>query len=276
VAATAGRLVCLWALPADRRPVRLSAETHRARPDALIILRTVARNGPSPKIIRGLCTAAARGGKLTMLQWMRTNMYSIFTKLYDPTATNPSLRLAAAEGGHVAVLQWLRVTYKGYNHTSCTSDILHPHWAGLSCVAAARAGQLPVVQWLRANGCDCQGVHACNAAAGGGHLPVLQWLRANGSEWHRDTVAMAARGGHLEVIQWLRSNGCEWGEWPWANGACSAAVDGGHLTVLQWLRANGCRWHKQSCLDLVQRKQRDRPQEEAHLWTALMEWIVAH
>jgi hypothetical protein len=79
----------------------------------------------------------------------------------------------------------------------------------------------------------------------------------------------------MEVIKWLRSSGWEWGERE--DGACSAAVDGGHLL----LGCGGCgpmaarRWLKGSCLNLVQRKQRDRPQEEAHLWTAAMGWIGA-
>jgi hypothetical protein len=298
VTATAARLAWVWALPAGCRPLWLFADTP-ARTG--VMMSTVARWGSLAAFqwalqITGLsqwalqsmfsagcdplsiCRAAARGGKLTTLQWMSDDLkhlageilasgYSGQQALFSTSGGGmASLRIAAAEGGHVAVLQWLRATYD----CTCTSG------PGLSCVAAARAGQLAVVQWLRANGCDCESVRAYWAAAKGGHLPVLQWLRANGCEWDRPDALAGV------------------------DGACFLAARGGHLTVLQWLRANGCPWVQALCLDVARRQQHkaerlavaaaerrrdtngtaaagdeDRLQEEAHLWTTITEWIVA-
>ena len=193
---------------------------------------------------RGLCGAAARGGHLETLQWLRANghPWNVFTCA------------AAAEGGHLEVLQWARANGCEWDEDTCFEAAQGGHlevlqwarangceWDEGTCSLAARGGHLEVLQWARANGCkwnEC----TCSCAAQGGHLEVLQWARANGCEWNGSTCSSAAREGHLEILQWARANGCEW-----TKGTCTCAARGGHLEVLKWLRANGCEWDKRQC-----------------------------
>jgi hypothetical protein len=188
-----------------------------------------------------ICAAAAEGGHLAVLQWLRANdEWDGHSCEWDEQTC-----VGAAQGGHLAVLQWARAN-------GC-------EWDADTCSSAAQGGHLATLQWARANGCEW-GELTCPAAAYGGHLAVLQWARANGCEWDADTCLNAAQCGHLAVLQWARENGCEWDE-----GTCRDAAYGGHLAVLQWARLNGCPWDAETCLAAAER---------GHL--AILQWARAN
>ena len=165
----------------------------------------------------GVCTGAAAGGHLAVLQWAHHNGC-----LWGEMTCE-----RAAKGGHLVVLQWAR-------QNGCP-------WDQSTCSGAADGGHLAVLQWARQNGCPWD-EETCTGAALGGHLAVLQWARQNGCSWNEGTCAWAAGGGHLAVLQWAHQKGC-----PWDEGTCSEAAEGGHLVVLQWARQNGCPWDKDNC-----------------------------
>lgn len=168
------------------------------------------------------CAAAAQGGHLRTLQWLREN----------GCPWNSLTCRRAAEEGHLHVLQWARIH-------GCP-------WDGFVCAGAARGGRLDVLQWARANDCPWDS-RTCTEAAREGHLEILQWARVNGCPWDSWTCAGAAQRGHLDVLQWLRANGC-----PWDGTACTGAAEGGHLGVLKWARANGCPWERSECVRVAE------------------------
>lgn len=104
--------------------------------------------------VRGakLCTLAAKGGHLAVLQWARWQGCP-----WDETTCQ-----GAAEGGHLAVLQW-----------AWRYDCPRDKW---TCEGAARGGHLAVLLWARQYGCPWD-EWTCKGAARGGHLAVLQWVR---------------------------------------------------------------------------------------------------
>jgi len=133
---------------------------------------------PALKILRGrgcswtaeTCWAAALGGHLEALQWLR-----LPEKLEGQCDWDSRACVAAAEGGNLEMLQWLRLPDKLEGQCRRHDEI---------CTAAAGRGDLEMLQWLRfpdkpEGQCDWH-ARACVAAAGGGHLEVLQWLREPG------------------------------------------------------------------------------------------------
>ena len=163
-----------------------------------------------------ICKAAARAGKLEVLQWARANGCP-----WSATCSK------AAAGGHLEVLQWAHAN-------GCP-------WNELTCSEAAKGGHLAVLKWARANGCPWDEL-TCSEAAARGHLAVLKWARANHCPWWDIYIcADAAKKGHLKVLQWARANGGTWG------ATCSIAAARGHLAVLKWAHAKGCPWNELTC-----------------------------
>ena len=174
-----------------------SGRIKELRPDeaaergCLSTLRSLHRRGRAELTVN-LCTSAAKGGQLEVLEWLRENECP-----WDKNTCEE-----AAYSGHLEVLQWAR-------ENGCP-------WKEDTCWSAAQGGQLEALQWARENGCPWD-ERTCRSAAWGGHLPVLQWARENGCPWDETTCACAAWCGHLEMLQWARENGCPWNEetcWP--------------------------------------------------------------
>jgi len=161
-----------------------------------------------------LCSAAARGGHLHVLQWLRSRD--------PPHAWGKLTCAAAAQGGHLEVLQWLRY------QSRCP-------WSVNSCSAAARGGHLEVLKWMRSQKHRCRwDANTCSSAAAVGNLTVLQWLRNQNPPcpWNSHAVCYAAAGGHVETLLWLLNQNppC-----PISNSAYVHAARGGHLSVLKLL-----------------------------------------
>jgi hypothetical protein len=74
------------------------------------------------------CNAAARGGHLAVLQWLREH----------DCPWDWGTCVGAARAGQLEVLQWAREHGCPWN-----TDV---------CLDAAQAGQLEVLQWMRKNG----------------------------------------------------------------------------------------------------------------------------
>ena len=104
----------------------------------------------------GLCSLAARAGKLEALQRLRA----------DGCQWDNRTCAEAAKGGHLNVLQWARAI-------GCD-------WDDRTCSLAAMSGHLAVLQWARTNGCAWDANTLRYASWGGGHPAVLEWARANG------------------------------------------------------------------------------------------------
>ena len=194
-----------------------------------------------------ICAAAAGGGHLKLLKWLRRADKKEGECQWDEWTC-----AYAARGGHLKVLKWLRQL--GKPEGQCP-------WNTRACWYAAEAGHRDVLLWLRRVGkpegqCPWD-MYTCAFAAKGGQLEALRWLRRPGKpegqcEWNESTCANAAEKGHLEVLQWLRQPGKLEGQCPWSADTCHAAAKGGHLQVLQWLRIpkyeDVCPWNIYTCL----------------------------
>ena len=99
-----------------------------------------------------LCTAAAYGGQLEVLKWLRENSYP----------WNAGTCAFAAWGGHLGVLQWARA--KG-----CP-------WDAKTCTGAAGEGHLEVLQWARENGCPWNADTCASSASNNGHKKLQAWI----------------------------------------------------------------------------------------------------
>ena len=80
--------------------------------------------------VGGLCSAAAAGSHLALLQWVHKQGCSL----------DRSTCSSAAGGGHLAVLQWLR-------QIGCS-------WDKETCAKAAEGGHLALLEWARQSGCS--------------------------------------------------------------------------------------------------------------------------
>ncbi|KAL6045080.1 Poly(ADP-ribose) polymerase catalytic domain containing protein [Balamuthia mandrillaris] len=200
--------------------------------------------------------AAARGGQLETLKWMKHEIEARNAAAVhalapddgeDSTENEQNLRHLdlirpfwfAAEGGHFHLLRWV-VGELGYNPAASMAEG-YPLFA-----AAAGGGRVDILEWLQ----DKLGLvfdgnrQACAAAAGGGHLEALQWLVARGGKLDRVVSARAAAGGQLHVLQWLFAVGC-----PWEDSAVGGVAEGGHIEVLRWLvQERGAEALENACL----------------------------
>ncbi len=203
-----------------------------------------------------VCSAAARGGHLSILQWLTSPLAAACT--WDARDTF----LCAAEGGHVNILNHLmqrldrhdkhaafvirhapyRAAANGhlqvleylYHHTSFVIE------DDLSIIAA-EGGHLHILIWIRKLYLPCS-VKTCAGAAQRNHFEVLKWLREAGYPWNESTTAAAALAGNLEMLKWARSKGCR------IDTACAAAAAGnGDIPMLEWLREEGCEWNASAC-----------------------------
>jgi hypothetical protein len=159
------------------------------------------------------CSAAARGGQIEVLQWLRAEGYS----------WNASECMRAAEGDQLDTLKWLHAQSAPWNSGTITEAAKHGH---LDIIELARE-QHPPCPWHE---------NAYHDAAGSGHLHILKWLFARGCPMPNNDLALsypipvAARGcGSIEVIQWLRAHDVSW------RGAAYCAAGSGHLDLLQWM-----------------------------------------
>ena len=102
-----------------------------------------------------LCAAAATGGQLERLHWLRAN----------GCPWNEDTCKCAAMNGQLTVLQRARAN-------GCP-------WDRNTCSFAARHGHLEALQWLLANGCPWK-LTQCNlAAAEKSHTDVLAWINTH-------------------------------------------------------------------------------------------------
>jgi hypothetical protein len=165
-------------------------------------------------------SAAAKGGHLELLRWLRKDI-GLSWRTHEGS-------WAAGASGNMQVLLW--IVFDG-----CT---LHRS----ACVEAAKRGDVLMLRWL----CDA-GVElpsSCTAeAAGGGHLEALKWLHRRAVLWHVRTAACAAGRGHLELLQWAVGRGCPWN----ASDVMREAAMGGHVHVLQWACQHVRAWSTEVC-----------------------------
>jgi len=167
------------------------------------------------------CAAAAKGGQLRVLKWLRERNCP-----WDEDTCE-----GAARNGHFEILQWAR-------EEGCP-------WDFNTCLGAAKGGHLEVLQWLREKRCPWNSL-TCMGAAKGGNLEVLQWAREEGCPWDIWTCYAAARKGRLEILKWARANGC-----PWDSQTCTYAAVNNKLGVLRWAIENGCPYKEQDIQEHV-------------------------
>lgn len=171
----------------DKWPQPLSFEM--AKEGQIEAFRWALAQSPPLRLNAGMCRAAAQGGQLEMLQWLRAQGCSWSHYTCE----------AAVKNGHLGVLQWAHA-----NGCELRYSMLR---------TAAWSGHLEVFRWLYV---DCGlrepplDAQVCMYAAKRGRLEILQWLRAQSPpyEWDARTVAVALDKGHHAVVEWARANGC--------------------------------------------------------------------
>jgi len=141
------------------------------------------------------CAAAASGGHLQMLQWLRAQS--------PPCPWNSHTCWEAAQRGHLHVLQWVRA-----QEPPCP-------WDDNLLEAAIFGEQVHVMAYLAEQG-HAVAAEACDEAVRYGRLEALKWLRSRKPPcpWSRDGIqeAFAESEGYAspearaEIRAWLADN----------------------------------------------------------------------
>lgn len=105
------------------------------------------------------CSAAAEGGQLEALIWLRERDFP-----WDDEVTQ-----FATYNGYLELLRWALE-----NACPAQNDLRE---------SAAHGGHVDVLQFLKERGFQ-SALRECNMAADGGHLEALIWSRQNGSSWN--------------------------------------------------------------------------------------------
>jgi hypothetical protein len=217
-----------------------------------------------------ICEAAASVGRLSMLQWLRTQGCEL----------NSGVWRGACRRGSVDILEWLQ---RMAPHTRPARSSTSPARDGelLLFRAAAKGGHLAALAWLQpqpppppppqpglGGGTEIDVGGDAASVRVGSERQVRVW---------QAIVASAAAGGHLNVLSWAErrrppttaverpstgggggDDGGGGGAPPAAaaaaaaaaypSAACDGAALGGHLAALRWLRERGCEWGQRTCL----------------------------
>jgi hypothetical protein len=162
--------------------------------------------------LRGLCQAAAWGGQLETLQWLRARGYD-----WDRTVA------CAVERGHVAVAEWAVA-----------------HGAPVGHLWTNGRGGVPMYELLDRIGYDWTQFFGTNC------LPPadLEWLVARGGRPLLESDHMADQS--LETLAWLETRGAA----PTAAKFEAAAV-AGRVDIVEWLDARGCPYDRDQCIAAV-------------------------
>ncbi|CAM9700651.1 unnamed protein product [Ectocarpus sp. 6 AP-2014] len=164
--------------------------------------------------------AAAQGGNLSILTYVE----SCIRRRGDVVDTaDSSLCTAAAAGGHVHILQWALANGRCiWSADTVRMAALHGHlhvfrwgmengcymYRGVSVMRwAARGGHVVLLDWLLGNGFIAD-ARLTVLAACRGHLGVLQWAYSRQLALFNENTWNAAVSKGPEIMQWLREKGC--------------------------------------------------------------------
>ncbi len=224
-------------------------------------------------------TAAAKGGHLTVLQWLKTQGFAWSAITCSCAARFGHLEvlkwakendcpwdertpLNAIEGGHLEVFKWAIANGCPYNYDKCYEMALQARWHSpkeperyqflSKCSDAAAKGDLEAVKAALHEGCPWDQKRSCYQAAKHGHLEFLKWALNSGYKLSALDIGIgAAEGGHLDILKWMQKVFRDtYGEEKALEHimccapVCSAAAKGGHLEVLKWARENDIPWNQ--------------------------------
>jgi len=193
------------------------------------------------------CAAAAKGGHLHVLQFLRSQHMN--------AKWNRNTPMKAAERGHLEVLRWAienrcpvdAYTYHGaamYGHVHILEYLhtTHAPYDAFAANMAAQMGHLHVLEWFKEHGYVLWQDRILQHAARENQIKVLEWACSQPSTRFQratgltaDIMASAAGGGHVEAMQWLRDRGTDWSAF-----VSETAAREGKLEALKWLVDKGC------------------------------------
>ena len=171
---------------------------------------------------RRVVDAAAEGGHLSILTYVESCIRLRYQSV--EVSDKSSLCTAAATGGHVHVLQWALENDRCiWNADTVRMAALNGHlhvfewgmangcymYRGVSVMRwAARGGYVALLDWLLANGFIAD-ARITVLAVCRGHLQVLQWAYNRQLPlFNKKTWAAAVSRGDPAMLQWLREKGC--------------------------------------------------------------------
>jgi hypothetical protein len=210
-------------------------------------------------------TSSALSGSLPKLAWLCD----------DQNCPLPAdVVEAAAEGGSLEMLQWLKQRGCAFRKRTTFSAARRAHnipvlrfllhegcdWHDDVCNEAAAVGDLEQLKWLDQHGAILQNSTPQDAARSG-VVSIFEWLQQQHLELSCHVMSKAAQYGHLSLCKWLYNAGC-----PWDSSACRGAVDGGHLEVLRFLHDSGCLWNEEYILYSAVVATRNKANMLQYLW----------
>ena len=235
------------------------------------ILQWAVDNGVT--IIKTACCAAALGGHLETLQWLKALEY--------PWKETEAISAYAIKGGHLKIVKWLYREDCDFPENCCDFAALggslealkwlHKNgfgWSEQAISYAARRGHLDILQWLLLENVHPFSFHLYSTAAANGHFEILKWAKKHGihdSCINDDIVIAAASSGNREILQWalgkfsckpeklmMYANSVEMLEWLKSAGykpgsALITAAGRGNIPALQWLVKNNANLEDYAC-----------------------------
>lgn len=184
------------------------------------------------------CRAAARGGHLEILKFLRKNKFA-----WD----HSNVALEACKNGDLGVFKFVNKD----NTIFIDEDWLR---------AAIKKNHLELVKYMTETTVKFVGpstiVNATTWAAEAGHLEMLKYLHESGYPWDQDVCAYAASEGHIDCLKYAHEQGCRMTVSTAAN-----ALSYGHYECLKYAVENDCCYVEGSSVDI----DNDNITEDEHL-----------
>jgi hypothetical protein len=184
-------------------------------------LATLKRMTRLCKCLHSAGNAAARGGQLINLRWLRRKGFD-----WEPDCFEH-----ACFSGSEEMLDYL-----------WQSRCPRPYYESGIYVQAVLADSEVPLTWLHLHQVESPNYASmCDIAAAGGHVKVLRWLQERGHELTDSVCTIAAQHGQLAVLEFalnLKLPGLK---------VCTTAAEHNQLAALMYARQRGLAWDAQVC-----------------------------
>ena len=254
-----------------------------ARGGHLSLLKGLNGYNPLDKEIP-LCTEAAAGGHVDVLEWIKKNDFfpesgDINDEMHFKVGKHGHLDAlesiaerdqyymsmvynGAAYGGHLDLIEWLddngnnAEEMAGFSfdtgrggHQSIIDYCLKTVdvCAGSLTEGAAQGGHLDVLKQLENIKMLKISPSTAIDAAIGGHIEVMKYLLEKGAKLNAESIQKALDVGQLEMLKWILGNGLSW-----ENTSITTAAGQGYLKTVKWALENGCKYDSKASLKAVE------------------------
>lgn len=245
----------------------------------LDVIKKLNLTNPNNEDINSLYQAAAKFGRVEILNWLHAQGYQPNASSHETNPFNELVSTAEVYGkpevlqwlldkGNVTVdaggksegkpelIKWIIKNYPVLNYYFISGLVSSNEIEILKSIplekitpailvgignAAARSGNIPILEWAKTLGLE-PNPSLCRRAVDGGQLEALKWVTTFGSEFPKDLLWHAAQTCDVTILRWLDENGCVYEKTSDIVANIITSDKDGKFEALKWAVEKGFPW----------------------------------